>query len=159
VVAIHHRRDDTAYPALVLFIVTHLHILFVASHNTTSVQSANSSCIRTAYAPRQEVTAGMIEPYLTMMNDVILYFRVMFASTTFFWLTLSSVKLSLLALYKKMMEGLQGIYMKLWWAVFGFRIVVSPAWCIRSTLTNAMSRAWSAASSLTWRLAPTLGGF
>jgi hypothetical protein len=36
--------DDTAYPALALFMVTHLHILFVASHNTTSVQSFNSSC-------------------------------------------------------------------------------------------------------------------
>jgi hypothetical protein len=27
--------------------VTHLHILFVASHNTTTVQSFNSSCTRT----------------------------------------------------------------------------------------------------------------
>jgi hypothetical protein len=37
-------RDDTAYPALALFIVTHLHKLFVASHNRTTVQSFNSSC-------------------------------------------------------------------------------------------------------------------
>jgi hypothetical protein len=74
-----------------------------------------------------EVTAGIIEPYPTMANDVILYFQAMFASTTLFWLTLWSVKLSLLALYKKMMEGLQGIYMRLWWTVFGFCIVVSPA--------------------------------
>jgi hypothetical protein len=65
-----------------------------------------------------EVSAGIREPYPTMTDDVILYFRVMFASTTLFWLTLWSVKLSLLALYKKMMEGLQGVYKKLWWAVF-----------------------------------------
>jgi hypothetical protein len=73
-----------------------------------------------------EVSAEIREPYPTMTDDVIIYFRVMFASTTLFWLTLWSVKLSLLALYKKMLEGLQGMYKKLWWAVFVFCIVVSP---------------------------------
>jgi E3 ubiquitin-protein ligase RNF14 len=34
--------------------VTHLHILFVASHNTTSVQSFNSSCICAVLTPQQQ---------------------------------------------------------------------------------------------------------
>jgi hypothetical protein len=87
-----------------------------------------------------EVTAGIIEPYPTMMEDVILYFRVMFASTALFWLTLWSVKLSLLSLYKKIMEGLPTVYKKLWWAVFVFCIVVSPTYSMSFGLTDAMCR-------------------
>jgi hypothetical protein len=103
-----------------------------------------------------QATAGIIELYPTMMDDVILYFRAMFASTTLFWLTLWSVKLSLLALYKKLMEGLPAMYKKLWWAVFVFCIVVSATCYIRHDPTNAVCRASLGALYPTRHLVPTL---
>jgi hypothetical protein len=70
-------------------------------------------------------TLGVIPPWPTMGEDVIVYVRMMFVTTTLFWISLWSVKLSLLALYKKLMQGLPNIYMRLWWALFVFCIVVS----------------------------------
>tara|TARA_R110002003_G_scaffold244_19_gene17581 strand:- start:2015 stop:2689 length:675 start_codon:yes stop_codon:yes gene_type:complete len=71
------------------------------------------------------VTLGLVEPWPTMLNDIIHYIRMMFVTTTLFWIALWSVKLSLLALYKQLMEGLPRIYMRLWWALFAFCLVVS----------------------------------
>jgi hypothetical protein len=71
------------------------------------------------------VTLGVIPPWPTMMDDITMYVRMMFVTTTLFWVSLWSVKLSLLTLYKKLMEGLPKIYMRLWWALFMFCIVVS----------------------------------
>jgi hypothetical protein len=71
------------------------------------------------------VTLGVIPPWPTMMEDIIVYVRIMFVTTTLFWISLWLVKLSLLALYKKLMEGLPKIYMRLWWALFMFCILVS----------------------------------
>jgi hypothetical protein len=70
-------------------------------------------------------TLGVINPWPTMMDDIIIYIRMMFVTTTLFWIVLWSVKLSLLALYKKLMEGLPTVYMRLWWALFIFCLVVS----------------------------------
>jgi hypothetical protein len=71
------------------------------------------------------VTLGVIKPWPTMMDDIVRYVRMMFVTTTLFWIALWSVKLSLLALYKKLMEGLPRVYMRLWWALFIFCLVVS----------------------------------
>ncbi|KAF2026756.1 hypothetical protein EK21DRAFT_103018 [Setomelanomma holmii] len=81
------------------------------------------------------VSLGLIEPWPTMLEDIIHYIRMMFVTTTLFWIALWSVKLSLLALYKKLMEGLPRVYMRLWWALFIF-CLVSLAGCVVSYLTS-----------------------
>jgi uncharacterized membrane protein YidH (DUF202 family) len=81
------------------------------------------------------VSNGLMLPWPTMAADVIMYIRMMFVTTMFFWLSLWLVKLSLLALYRKLLTGLPHIYIKLWWAVFIF-CLVSLAGCIISYLTS-----------------------
>lgn len=75
-----------------------------------------------------KVTNGLMAPWATMTADVIMYIRVMFVTTMFFWLSLWLVKLSLLALYKKLLVGLSKIYVRLWWAVFIFCLIVSSTY-------------------------------
>ena len=76
-----------------------------------------------------KVTVGLIAPWPTIKTDIIIYVRMMFVTTTLFWFSLWSVKLSLLTLYKKLMDGVPKVYMRLWWAVFLFCLVVcSHVW-------------------------------
>lgn len=75
------------------------------------------------------VTNGLMAPWNTMAEDVVVYIRIMFFTTVFFWLSLWLVKLSLLALYKKLLTGLPLVYVRLWWAVFVFCLIVSPFFC------------------------------
>lgn len=63
------------------------------------------------------VNNGLMLPWSTMAEDVVVYIRMMFCTTVFFWLSLWLVKLSLLALYKKLLTGLPVVYVRLWWAV------------------------------------------
>lgn len=72
-----------------------------------------------------EVVNGLVDPWPSMKADILTYVRIMFVTTTLFWLSLWSVKLSLLALYRKLLEGLPEVYMRLWWGVFSFCLVVS----------------------------------
>ncbi|KAH7080992.1 hypothetical protein FB567DRAFT_117299 [Paraphoma chrysanthemicola] len=81
------------------------------------------------------VTLGLIEPWPTLLDEVVNYIRMMFVTTTLFWISLWSVKLSLLSLYKKFMEGLPKIYMRLWWALFVF-CLISLVGCFVSYLTS-----------------------
>jgi hypothetical protein len=71
------------------------------------------------------VSVGMIEPGPTFQDDMIMYVRMMFVTTTLFWISLWLVKLSFLSLYKKLLEGLPEIYMRLWTAVLAFCVIVS----------------------------------
>jgi len=77
-----------------------------------------------------KVLVGSLEPWPTFQSDFVLNVRIVFVTTVLFWLTLWSVKLSLLALYKKLLEGLPRVWTRLWWAVFTFCIVVSPCYCM-----------------------------
>ena len=72
-----------------------------------------------------KVSSGLIPPWATMAAEVVMYIRMMFVTTTLFWLSLWLVKLSLLALYEKSMTGLPTIYVRLWWAVFSFCLIVN----------------------------------
>lgn len=78
---------------------------------------------------------GALAAWPTLKEDFILYIRLMFVTTTLFWLALWSVKISLLVLYKKLMEGLPAIYIRMWWAVFIF-CLVSFAGCVGSYITS-----------------------
>ncbi|OAL04822.1 hypothetical protein IQ06DRAFT_313933 [Phaeosphaeriaceae sp. SRC1lsM3a] len=81
------------------------------------------------------VTVGRIEPWPAFAEDVIVYVRLMFVTTSLFWLSLWFVKLSLLALYKNLMDGLPMMYIRLWWALFVF-CLISLVGCIVSYLTS-----------------------
>lgn len=85
------------------------------------------------------VQKGMMEPPITLAADVAKYVQLMFVTTTFFWLSLWLVKLSLLALYKKLITGLSVIYARLWWTVFAFCLIVSSATSKRSTSKDIFS--------------------
>ncbi|KAF1847783.1 uncharacterized protein K460DRAFT_426592 [Cucurbitaria berberidis CBS 394.84] len=82
-----------------------------------------------------KVTEGLRAPWETMQADVVLYIRMMFVTSTLFWFSLWSVKLSLLALYRKLMEGLPRVYLRLWWAVFIF-CLVSLVGCVVSYVVS-----------------------
>jgi hypothetical protein len=71
------------------------------------------------------VSVGMVEPGPTFHDDMLTYVRMMFVTTTLFWISLWLVKLSFLSLYRKLLEGLPILYMRLWTAVFAFCIIVS----------------------------------
>lgn len=76
------------------------------------------------------VSNGSMPPWPTMATDLVLYIRIMFVTTTLFWLSLWLVKLSLLALYKKLLTGLPIMYIRFWWAVLVFCLIVS---CLSSS--------------------------
>ncbi|ORX94634.1 hypothetical protein BCR34DRAFT_629167 [Clohesyomyces aquaticus] len=82
-----------------------------------------------------KVSVGLIAPWPTIQDDILVYLRLMFVTNTLFWFSLWSVKLSLLCLYKQLLEGLPRVYMRLWWAVFTF-CLVSLAGCVISYITS-----------------------
>ncbi|KAH7406819.1 hypothetical protein DE146DRAFT_405826 [Phaeosphaeria sp. MPI-PUGE-AT-0046c] len=88
------------------------------------------------------VTVGIMTPWPTITEDVIIYTRLMFVTTSLFWLSLWLVKLSLLTLYKNLMDGLPMVYMRLWWALLVF-CLVSLVGCIVSYLTSCQDFAAS----------------
>jgi len=77
-----------------------------------------------------KVQVGQMVPWPTIQSDIIIYVRYIFATTTLFWLALWSVKLSLLALYKKLLQGLPSVWTRLWWSVFAFCMIVSLPRCL-----------------------------
>lgn len=72
------------------------------------------------------VTSGAVPPYATMLVDALFIIKIFFANTMIFWFLLWTVKFSLLALYKRLMVGVDNkIYIKIWWGVLVFCILVS----------------------------------
>jgi len=63
--------------------------------------------------------------YPEMVNDGLLFRRIMYAATTLYYMTVWSVKLSFLALYRMLLQRLSGGIQVLWWVAFVFTIVVS----------------------------------
>ena len=82
-------------------------------------------------APRlfrfNDVLAGKAEPWSTMQRDVVVLYNSLFVNTLLFWTCLWCAKLSLLVLYRKLMTGLPYVYMRIWWAVAAFCVLVSMA--------------------------------
>jgi hypothetical protein len=69
--------------------------------------------------------SGAAPPYPGLKDDSYKILKIFFATTELFWFTLWSVKFSLLALYKRLLVGLNSGYVKLWWAVVVFCVLVS----------------------------------
>lgn len=66
-----------------------------------------------------------LKPYPTLKDEHQFMVRVFFVNSMLLWFILWSVKFSFLMLYKKLLEGLHDVYIKLWWAVVVFCFLVS----------------------------------
>lgn len=64
-------------------------------------------------------------PYKTMADDAATMLRLITAAQMCFYTLLFSVKLSLLALYRKLLAGLPSMYRKIWWCILAFCVIVS----------------------------------
>jgi len=86
-----------------------------------------------------EVGVGALARWPTMEDDAIRYNRILFWTPIWFWTALWLAKLSLLALCKKLMEGLPKRYTRFRQAVLIFCWIVScPApWLQKSLLNGA----------------------
>jgi hypothetical protein len=67
-----------------------------------------------------------LAPYPTLKDEHKFMVKVFFCNTLLFWFILWTVKLGFLVLYRKLMEGLHNVYIKLWWAVLTLWFLVSP---------------------------------
>lgn len=74
-----------------------------------------------------KVGMGVVAPWPEIEDDKIAYSRILFAIPILFWVALWLAKLSLLALCKKLMEGLPKTYNRVRRAVLIFCLIVSPA--------------------------------
>jgi hypothetical protein len=82
------------------------------------------------------VLEGELEPYATMLDDTNFMIRVFFINSLLFWCILWTVKMSFLVLYKRLIEGLHDVYIKLWWGVVAFWSLVR---CLRDFLEKHTS--------------------
>ncbi|KAF2641382.1 hypothetical protein P280DRAFT_399230 [Massarina eburnea CBS 473.64] len=69
------------------------------------------------------VAMGDSKPYATIANDSATMLRMITAAQMCFYTLLYSVKLSLLTLYRKLLEGLPAVYKRVWWGIIGFCIL------------------------------------
>ena len=72
----------------------------------------------------QALEEGKIKLYPTVSSDGLFVQKIFFVTTSGLWFTLWCVKFSLLALYRRMMNGLPR-YIRIWWFVVVFCFVVS----------------------------------
>jgi hypothetical protein len=89
------------------------------------------------------VSEGQSPPYATILEDSNFLIRVFFTTAILFWSVLWAIKLSFLALYKKLLDGLHNVYIKLWWAVVVFCFLVSAlVHCQDGSTTDLRSPTW-----------------
>ncbi|KAF4539730.1 CFEM domain-containing protein [Lasiodiplodia theobromae] len=87
------------------------------------------------------VYGGQAAPYPEIMDDALFIVKVFFYSTMLLWVTLWAVKFSLLALYRRLMNGLR-TYIVLWWMLVVF-CALTFIGAIISNLTSCSSmHAW-----------------
>ena len=72
-----------------------------------------------------DVLGGFAKPYATMVEDAAIMLRLITAGQMCFYTLLFTVKMSLLTLYRKLLTDLSSIYMKIWWGIVVFCVVVS----------------------------------
>lgn len=76
----------------------------------------------------QRVALDIIDLWPSMKRDIAIYVRMMFVTTSLFWISLWSVKLSFLALYGKLLQGLPMLFTRLWSALLALCLLVR---CLR----------------------------
>jgi hypothetical protein len=77
------------------------------------------------------VSERKLEPYAAIRDESLFMIKIFFCNTLLFWVILWTVKMSFLMLYRKLMEGLQDVYIKLWWALVMFWFLVRVAYSLR----------------------------
>jgi hypothetical protein len=95
---------------------------------------------------------GQIPLYPTVLDDSLLIQKIFFVTTSGLWFCLWSVKFSLMAVYKRLMQTLPR-KLRLWWAVVVFSFVVRRPRILMFDFANR-ARFWSAPSHLRCFLVP-----
>lgn len=75
------------------------------------------------------VERGKSPPYATLMDDALMMIKIFFCNSLLLFLTLWSVKFSLLFLYRRLMTGLPK-QMRWWWGILVFSILVWLHLCV-----------------------------
>lgn len=70
-----------------------------------------------------DVVNGRIPPYPEMEYENIKMTKMVFAAPCMFWMTLWSIKFSLLFLYRRLLVGLPSFYTIIWWSIVGVCLV------------------------------------
>ena len=96
------------------------YVLFLAISVSTLVLSTKIFMI-------YRVQSHLISPPITLKTEIIWSVRMINACNVLFLLSLWMVKLSFMALYKKLIKGLPGPYTRLWWIVIISYLLVSPS--------------------------------
>lgn len=76
------------------------------------------------------VQEGRLAPYPSILQDGLDAQKTFFFTSPGLWLTLWSIKFSLLAFYKRIMAGVR-LYLTLWWVVLGYCVLVSSLRSLR----------------------------
>jgi hypothetical protein len=87
------------------------------------------------------IEAGLMEAYPSITHDLVVMLKEFFVVQFFFWLTLWSVKWTLLFMFKRLTEGLP-TYNRIWWAVFSFSILTFIGSCISNFTSCSSMHAW-----------------
>lgn len=72
-----------------------------------------------------DVANGRSPPYPQLGEDTIKMTKMVFAAPCMFWMTLWSIKGSLLLLYRRLLVGLPKSYAVIWWCIAGLCVLVS----------------------------------
>ncbi|QLI65189.1 uncharacterized protein G6M90_00g011960 [Metarhizium brunneum] len=87
------------------------------------------------------IAAGEMKPYASLEHDVRVMLYEFFTVQFFFWLTLWSVKWSLLFTFKRLTDGLP-LYNRIWWAVLVFSVLTFIGCCISNFTSCSSMHAW-----------------
>lgn len=87
------------------------------------------------------IEAGLMAPYASLEKDLVALLKEFFAVQIFFWLTLWSVKWSLLFMFRRLTEGLP-LYTKIWWGVLAFTVLTFIGAFISEFTSCSSMHAW-----------------
>ncbi|KAF2001648.1 hypothetical protein P154DRAFT_533828 [Amniculicola lignicola CBS 123094] len=88
------------------------------------------------------VAEGKLAPYPALLDEATLMLKILFPEAILFWCVLWSVKFSLLALYKRLMQGTNTGLIKAWWAVVVFLVLTWIGAVISNVLSCHSWHAW-----------------
>ncbi|KAF1930601.1 uncharacterized protein M421DRAFT_377665 [Didymella exigua CBS 183.55] len=70
-----------------------------------------------------DVANGKRPPYPELQYEIVKMTKMIFAAPCMFWMTLWSIKFSLLCLYRRLLVGLPRRYRVIWWSIVGVCLV------------------------------------
>ncbi|RXG43222.1 hypothetical protein VDGE_09776 [Verticillium dahliae] len=94
----------------------------------------------------EDLAAGRIPMYPTIMDDSLRIQKTFFVTTSGLWISLWLVKASLLAVYKRLMVNLR-LFTILWWVTVGICILTLAGAITSSMLSCSSMKAWFTAGA------------